>query len=157
MLSTSVKLVRPLRPLLPVAPEPPGPPCAPGITGRWISRMLGAVAVILRVGWSGGTKTPSCRKDLTFVIRISDDADGDSRIIGFECRPGLLGTRPADGVGLTGLACGLRRRMLSAVLRTCEKSFLFPTPPSQLSFIHALGIYPVRVLDKRTYCRLNPS
>ena len=135
MLSTRVKLVR-LRLLLElllvvvVVLVLAGPD--PGVAvdaGRWISRMLGAVALMLSVGWSGGTKTPSWRKDLTFVMRISEDADGESRMIGFECRP-VFGTSPADGVALAALACGLRRRMPSAVLRTCEKSFFFLSGPS---------------------------
>lgn len=35
-----------------------------------------------RVGWSGGTKTPSWRKDLTLDMRMSEDADGERRMIG---------------------------------------------------------------------------
>lgn len=127
MLSTSVKLVRLLRPVLLLLLLGPDMPGAAVGAGRWISRMFGAVAVMLSVGWSGGTKIPSCRKDLTFVMRISDDADGESRMIGFECRP-VFGMSPADGAGLAGLGWGLRRRMVSAVLRICEKSY----PVSQI-------------------------
>lgn len=39
-------------------------------------------------GWSGGTKRPESRKDLMFDMRRSDEADGDSNMIGswrFDC------------------------------------------------------------------------
>lgn len=50
-------------------------------SGRWISRMLGDVDME-RVGWSGGMKTPSWRKDLTFVMRIREEAEGERRMMG---------------------------------------------------------------------------
>jgi hypothetical protein len=92
-----------------------------------------------RVGWSGGTKTPSCRKERTLDMRIRDEAEGERRMIGswFLELPLFRGwVRPADGAGTTG--CGLlpgfapggycpvrerlRPRKVSATLRTCEKS-----------------------------------
>ena len=111
-----------------------------GWRGRWISRRLGEVDM-LRVGWSGGTKTPSCRKDLAFVMRIRDEAEGERRMMGLVClllscflgsgRP-ALGPRGVLLPGLlvlllltppgTGRERLLRPRKLSAVLRTCEKS-----------------------------------
>lgn len=74
-----------------------------GWRGRWISRILGEVDM-LRVGWSGGTKTPSWRKDLTFVMRIRLEAEGERRMMGFECPLCFLGMpRPAEGVGTRGV------------------------------------------------------
>ena len=49
-------------------------------SGRDIYRML--ELGIERVGWSGGTKTPSWRNDRTFDMRMRDEADGESRMIG---------------------------------------------------------------------------
>lgn len=109
-----------------------------GWRGRWISRRLGEVDM-LRVGWSGGTKTPSWRKDLAFVMRIRDEAEGERRMMGLVCLllscflgsgrpalgprgvllPGLLALLTPPGTGRERL---LRPRKLSAVLRTCEKS-----------------------------------
>lgn len=145
VLSTSVKRRRfPLLLLLLVLvdwdDEPvPVPETDDADSGRWISRIFGDVDM-LRVGWSGGTKTPSWRKDLTLVMRINDDADGERRMMGFEWPPCFFGMgRPADGVGTRGVfppeTClallltllpvapwpglvRLRPRKVSAVLRT---------------------------------------
>jgi hypothetical protein len=62
---------------------------------------------MLRVGWSGGTKTPSWRKDLMFDMRIREEADGERRMIGSgrEDEPDLRDDEvmdsPADGAGTT--------------------------------------------------------
>lgn len=106
-------------------------------SGRWISRMLGDVDME-RVGWSGGTNTPSWRKDLTFVMRIREEAEGERRMMGsvwalLLCFLGM--ERPEEGVGIRGVlfpgrglvlvpgaGLRLRPRKVSAVLRTCEKS-----------------------------------
>lgn len=128
--------------------EPMGPPVlacegsARMRSGRVMWRMLDGVEVA-RVGWSGGTNTPSWRKDLMFDMRIREEAEGERRMMGSgrreddgPGRPDFLGTgRPADGAGtpgglLPGLTPGgywpvrerLRPRKASAVLRTCEKS-----------------------------------
>lgn len=77
--------------------------------GRSILRMFeGSEA---RVGWSGGTKMPSWRKDFAFEVRISDEADGERRMIGssfrddFDFRERLDRLPAADGVG--GIIDGL--------------------------------------------------
>ena len=77
--------------------------------------------------------------------RIGEDADGESRMIGSgrrdELDPGFLARgSPAEGAGTTGMGRlpgfapaayapvreeRLRPRKISAVLRTCEKSYLF--------------------------------
>lgn len=80
---------------------------------------------------------PSSRKDLTFDMRMRDEAEGEIRMIGsgreweeLDLRDAI--ERPADGAGMEplmpGLAFGwpgrlrLRSRNNSALLRTCEKS-----------------------------------
>ena len=41
---------------------------------------------------SAGIKVPASKKDLMLLMRRSDDADGESRMIGSGRRPGLLGS-----------------------------------------------------------------
>lgn len=102
-----------------------------------------------RVGWSGGTKTPSCRNDLILESRMGDEAEGDRRMIGSTRREeeddddeedeiavgGFLGSAspaegagripPLPGIGLfaPGRALRFRPRKVSAVLRTWENSY----------------------------------
>lgn len=105
--------------------------------GRSSFTRLASVA-LESVGWSGGTKIPSSRKDFTFDMRMREEAEGEIRMIGsgraweeLDLRDDDI-ERPADGAGmvplLPGLALGwpgrlrLRSRNNSALLRTCEKS-----------------------------------
>lgn len=106
--------------------------------GRVMSRRMLEDVDMARVGWSGGTKTPSPRKDLTFDMRIRDDADGERRMIGSGRDEPFFedgGPSPAEGVGRSADLLGaafvapvvvparlLRPRKVSALLRTCEKS-----------------------------------
>jgi len=101
-------------------------------SGRLSSMKLASVDM-LRVGWSGGTKTPSWRKDLMFDMRMREEAEGERRMIGsgreFDLRDDGIES-PAEGAGtidelLTpGLAPAwaprlrLRSRNSSALLRT---------------------------------------
>lgn len=71
--------------------------------GRVMSRRMLFDVDMARVGWSGGTKIPSCRKDFTFDMRIRLDAEGERRIIGSgerEEAPFRGSGRPAEGPGI---------------------------------------------------------
>lgn len=70
-------------------------------SGRLSSMKLASVDMD-SVGWSGGTKMPSCRKDLMFDMRMRDEAEGDRRMMGsgreLDLREGI--ERPAEGAGI---------------------------------------------------------
>jgi hypothetical protein len=77
---------------------------------------------------SEGMKTPLSRKDLMFVMRRSEDAEGESRMMGNgrvedEREVGIGALRGARGVGPFLLVPRSRDRKGSASLRTCEKSW----------------------------------
>lgn len=79
---------------------------------------------------------PASRKDLMFDMRRSEEAEGESRIIGSGRRPPFLGRETSEDVleavedggaalGAEGLGPGrgrFRPRKISAVLRMWEKS-----------------------------------
>ena len=76
---------------------------------------------------SAGMYVPDSRKDLILLMRSSEDADGESRMIGSGRRPGFLSREAREVVVAEGtaLACeGFLRSLknVSEYLRTWEKS-----------------------------------
>jgi hypothetical protein len=83
---------------------------------------------LANVGCEGGTKRPSKRKDLMFDIRSSEEADGESRMMGsarLEFETAGRDVREVEGWARgfgTGALLRCLPRKTSAALRTWEKS-----------------------------------
>lgn len=87
--------------------------------------MCSILAPVLELADSelGGTYWPFSRKDLTFVMRRREEAEGESRIIG----SGRLGFLCVASAGLLDMAvggacCDFLDMRGAASFRTCEKS-----------------------------------
>jgi hypothetical protein len=86
---------------------------------------IDADALDVELAESVGTYVPPSRNDLMFDIRSSDDADGDSTMIGSGRRDGAFGLCASVGLlgRLAAAACAALRALNGAAsLRTCEKS-----------------------------------
>jgi hypothetical protein len=74
---------------------------------------------------SGGVYIPDSRNDLMFDMRRSEDAEGESRIIGSGRRAEAFGFITRDGLFARFVAAGCCDFLAvngAAILRTCEKS-----------------------------------
>ena len=86
-------------------------------TMRWIFSML--VADVVSVAF-GGEKSPSLRNVFALLMRRSDDAEGESRMMGSNRLAGRfcrLETRAAWGAGPEGASEGRLRRKVAAMVR----------------------------------------
>lgn len=74
---------------------------------------------------SGGVYVPPSRKDLTFDMRSSEEADGDTRMMGSGRRLGfwLMASAGLRAPARESGCAALRPMKVCAILRTCEKSF----------------------------------
>lgn len=75
---------------------------------------------------SGGVYIPPSRNDLIFDIRRSEDAEGDSRMIGSGRRVEAFGFIAREGPFARFVAAGCWDFLAvkgAAILRTCEKSY----------------------------------
>ena len=104
-----------------------------GLCGSRVGSNLDMWSMFEPEAASASVKRPPSRKDLMLLIRRSDEADGDNRMIGsmrrpvlgrLEFRAGFCGIDDGGAPGRPVTGCGrLFRKNVSACLRICEKSW----------------------------------